>query len=182
MAGLGARFEYDLKKIIALSTLSQLGLIMGVLFIGLPILAFFHLLTHAFFKALLFLCAGLIIHLMSDSQDIRCIGGIIKYIPYTCACFCISNISLCGLPFIAGFYSKDLSLESLSFTYYNLFVYIIFYISVGLTRIYTIRILYYCLYGCNNIYSCQGYFEDNVIIYPITLLTLLRVFRGSILR
>nr|YP_009472915.1 NADH dehydrogenase subunit 5 [Nabicula flavomarginata]AST10131.1 NADH dehydrogenase subunit 5 [Nabicula flavomarginata] len=181
MAGLGASFEFDLKSIIALSTLSQLGLMMGVLFMGLPMLAFFHLLTHAFFKALLFLCAGLIIHLMSDSQDIRCMGGVIKYIPYTCACFCISNVSLCGLPFMAGFYSKDLALESLSFSYYNLFVYIVFYVSVGLTSMYTMRMLYYCLYGYVNMYPCQGYIEDNVMIYPMSLLTLLSVLSGSLL-
>nr|YP_009917426.1 NADH dehydrogenase subunit 5 [Nabis ferus]QLF99793.1 NADH dehydrogenase subunit 5 [Nabis ferus] len=179
MAGLGASYESDLKSIIALSTLSQLGLMMSILFMGLPILAFFHLLTHAFFKALLFLCAGLIIHLMSDSQDIRCMGGIIKYIPYTCACFCISNLSLCGLPFMSGFYSKDLSLELVSFTYYNLFVYLIFYMSVGLTSMYTIRMLYYTLYGCNNMYVCQGYFEDSVMVYSMTLLSLLSVFAGS---
>nr|YP_007025093.1 NADH dehydrogenase subunit 5 [Nabis apicalis]AEI53336.1 NADH dehydrogenase subunit 5 [Nabis apicalis] len=180
MAGLGASFEYDLKKIIALSTLSQLGLMMSILFIGFPFLAFFHLLTHAFFKALLFLCAGLIIHLMSDSQDIRFMGGIVKYIPYTCSCFFISNISLCGLPFMAGFYSKDLILESLSFTYYNLFVYMIFYVSVGLTSLYTVRVLYYCFYGCNNMYICQSYYEDIMMVYPMILLTMLSVLSGSL--
>uniref|UniRef100_T1IE59 NADH:ubiquinone reductase (H(+)-translocating) n=1 Tax=Rhodnius prolixus TaxID=13249 RepID=T1IE59_RHOPR len=111
MAGLRANVEYDLRKVIALSTLRQLGLIMSILFLGFPILAFLHLLTHAFFKALLFMCAGVIIHCINDSQDMRHIGGIINNLPFTCACFCISNLSLCGFPFIAGFYSKDIIIE-----------------------------------------------------------------------
>uniref|UniRef100_T1HY77 NADH:ubiquinone reductase (H(+)-translocating) n=3 Tax=Rhodnius prolixus TaxID=13249 RepID=T1HY77_RHOPR len=111
MAGLRANVEYDLRKVIALSTLRQLGLIMSILFLGFPILAFLHLLTHAFFMALLFMCAGVIIHCINDSQDMRHIGGIINNLPFTCACFCISNLSLCGFPFIAGFYSKDIIIE-----------------------------------------------------------------------
>ena len=76
IAGLAACFEFDLKKIIAFSTLSQLGVIMRTLAIGYPIMAFFHLLTHAIFKALLFICAGYIIHKVGDRQDIRLIGGL----------------------------------------------------------------------------------------------------------
>nr|UPL65825.1 NADH dehydrogenase subunit 5 [Alloeorhynchus sp.] len=179
MAGLGASFEFDLSKIIALSTLSQLGLMMSVLFLGFSNLAFFHLLVHAFFKALLFLCAGLIIHMMSDSQDIRHMGGVVNYIPYTCACFCISNLSLCGLPFMSGFYSKDLLLELMIFDHYNFFVYLVFYISVGLTSCYTMRLMYYCIFGCTNMYSCQSYNEGGVMIYSMTLLTILSVVGGS---
>ena len=103
ISGLGANFEYDLKKIIALSTLRQLGLIMRVLFLGFPLVSFFHLLTHAFFKALLFLCAGAIIHCIMGSQDIRHIGGVINLLPFTRSCFCISSFSLCGLPFLSLF-------------------------------------------------------------------------------
>nr|YP_007025080.1 NADH dehydrogenase subunit 5 [Gorpis humeralis]AEH21207.1 NADH dehydrogenase subunit 5 [Gorpis humeralis] len=181
MAGLSANFEYDLKSIIALSTLSQLGLMVSVLFLGYPLLAFFHLLTHAFFSALLFLCAGLIIHLMSDSQDIRDMGGISGFIPYTCACFCISNISLCGVPFMSGFYSKDMILEVMSFVHVNFFVYLIFYISVGLTSAYTIRMMYYMLYGCCNMYMCQNYYEDKFMVYPMIFLSVLSVLMGSLL-
>ncbi|KAJ9587161.1 hypothetical protein L9F63_019315, partial [Diploptera punctata] len=76
IAGLGANFEYDLKKIIALSTLTQLGLIIRILSLGFAGLAFFHLLTHALFKALLFMCAGVVINCMKDSQDIRFIGNL----------------------------------------------------------------------------------------------------------
>jgi NADH-ubiquinone oxidoreductase chain 5 len=94
----------DLKKIIALSTLRQLGLMIITISVGLSGLAFFHLLTHALFKALLFMCAGGVIHSMSDSQDIRFMGGISIYIPFTSSCLMVSNFALCGMPFLAGFY------------------------------------------------------------------------------
>jgi len=91
ISGLGANFEFDLKKIIALSTLSQLGLIIRILSLGRYYLAFFHLLIHALFKALLFICAGNIIHNLNDCQDIRYMGGLIKLIPLTC-----TYINLCN--------------------------------------------------------------------------------------
>nr|ALF04108.1 NADH dehydrogenase subunit 5 [Styloperla sp. YZD-2015] len=108
MAGLGANFEFDLKKIIALSTLSQLGLMMSILAMGFPKLAFFHLLTHALFKALLFMCAGAIIHNMKDSQDIRFMGGLVVNMPLTSSCVNSSNLALCGKNFLLGFKFKDL--------------------------------------------------------------------------
>nr|YP_011031339.1 NADH dehydrogenase subunit 5 [Epidaus famulus]WQT73245.1 NADH dehydrogenase subunit 5 [Epidaus famulus] len=181
MAGLGANFEFDLKKIIALSTLSQLGLMMSILFIGYPILAFFHLLTHAFFKALLFLCAGLMIHCMSDSQDIRHMGVMINQIPFTCACFCISNFSLCGLPFMSGFYSKDIILEMVSHSYFNLFIFIIFFVSVGLTVSYSTRLIYFCLSYNMNSYVSQNYMEDAIMMKSMILLTFLAIIGGSML-
>lgn len=111
MSGLGANFEMDLKKIIALSTLSQLGVIIFILSLGLSELAFFHLLTHALFKSLLFLCAGGFIHRARDSQDIRFLGVSILDTPVSSLFFVICSFSLCGFPFLAGFYSKDLILE-----------------------------------------------------------------------
>nr|YP_010625485.1 NADH dehydrogenase subunit 5 [Notonecta triguttata]WBG94115.1 NADH dehydrogenase subunit 5 [Notonecta triguttata] len=181
MSGLGASFEYDLKKIIALSTLSQLGLMMSILFLGFPLLAFFHLLTHAFFKALLFLCAGLIIHCMSDSQDIRHMGGVVNYLPFTCSCFCISSLSLCGLPFLSGFYSKDMILEVYVMSGYNFFLYLIFFVSVGLTVAYSTRLVYYCMSDGCNMYVCQSYFEDSKMIISMIFLTLMSIISGSIL-
>lgn len=111
ISGLGAIFEYDLKKIIALSTLSQLGLIIRTLCLGIPEFAFFHLLTHALFKSLLFICAGYVIHGMKDCQDIRFIGAITIQRPVLVSYFNVANLALCGMPFLAGFYSKDLILE-----------------------------------------------------------------------
>jgi len=126
ISGAGANFEFDLKKIIALSTLRQLGLIIIILSIGYYKLAFFHLLTHAIFKALLFLCAGSIIHNILNSQDIRAIGGLCINIPLTSSFFNIANLALCGIPFLAGFYSKDLILEMVRFSYINFYMYFIF--------------------------------------------------------
>jgi NADH-ubiquinone oxidoreductase chain 5 len=121
IAGLGANFEFDLKRIIALSTLRQLGLIIITISIGLSGLAFFHLLTHALFKALLFMCAGGVIHSMGDSKDIRFIGGLSVYIPFTSSSLMVSNFAVCGIPFLAGFYSRDFILEIFSIGYVNIF-------------------------------------------------------------
>nr|AML26397.1 NADH dehydrogenase subunit 5 [Staphylinidae sp. BMNH 1274636] len=153
MAGLGANYEFDLKKIIALSTLSQLGLMMSILALGEINLALFHLLTHALFKATLFMCAGHIIHNLNNCQDIRFMGGLVIQMPLTCCFFNISNLSLCGLPFLSGFYSKDLILEILSMTYLNFYIYIIFFISTGLTVCYTFRLMYYSMFGTFNFIS-----------------------------
>jgi NADH-ubiquinone oxidoreductase chain 5 len=123
IAGLGANFEYDLRRIIALSTLRQLGLIIGAVSVGLVSIAFFHLLTHALFKALLFMCAGVIIHTMRNSQDIRFMRGLSSQIPFTAVCLGVSRFALCGIPFLAGFYSKDLILEMVSSRYINFIVF-----------------------------------------------------------
>nr|UQJ73415.1 NADH dehydrogenase subunit 5 [Diamesa sp. 8XL] len=147
MAGLGANFEFDLKKIIALSTLSQLGLMMSILAMGFPKLAFFHLLTHALFKALLFMCAGAIIHNMKNSQDIRDMGCLSIHMPYTTSCLNVANLALCGMPFLAGFYSKDLILEMVSLSYVNMFSFFLFFFSTGLTVCYSFRLVYYSLTG-----------------------------------
>lgn len=182
MAGLGANFEYDLKKIIALSTLRQLGLIISILALGRAELAFFHLLIHAFFKALLFICAGIIIHNLGNCQDIRYIGAIIKFIPITCLLFNICNLSLCGLPFLSGFYSKDLVVESISIGYLNLFVYVVFYISVGLTACYRFRLTYYSLIGEFNLLSLNYLYEEKKsMLKRITGLVILVVFKGRLL-
>nr|YP_010397584.1 NADH dehydrogenase subunit 5 [Potthastia gaedii]UQJ73623.1 NADH dehydrogenase subunit 5 [Potthastia gaedii] len=147
MAGLGANFEFDLKKIIALSTLSQLGLMMSILAMGFPKLAFFHLLTHALFKALLFMCAGAIIHNMKNSQDIRDMGSLSYHMPFTTSCLNVANLALCGMPFLAGFYSKDLILEIVSLSYINMFSFFLYFFSTGLTVCYSFRLVYYTLTG-----------------------------------
>nr|AVC55938.1 NADH dehydrogenase subunit 5 [Ips grandicollis] len=147
MAGLAANFEYDLKKIIALSTLSQLGLMMTILSLGESNLAFMHLLIHALFKALLFMCAGAIIHNFGDNQDIRYMGGLSVNLPLTSACMNISNFALCGLPFLSGFYSKDLIAEVLSMQNLSILVYFIFYFSIGLTVAYSVRLSYYVFWS-----------------------------------
>nr|QAY82023.1 NADH dehydrogenase subunit 5 [Omophoita sp. REN-2018] len=180
MAGLGANFEYDLKKIIALSTLSQLGLMMSVLALGNSMLAFFHLLIHALFKALLFMCAGVIIHSMSNCQDIRYMGGLIKNMPLTCSYMNICNWALCGLPFLSGFYSKDLIVEYMSMTYLNFFIYMIFYISIGLTVAYSFRLSYYSLMGNFNFISLNLIYESGLMLKTMSGLILFVVISGSL--
>nr|UUG47440.1 NADH dehydrogenase subunit 5 [Ips typographus] len=161
MAGLAANFEYDLKKIIALSTLSQLGLMMTILSLGESDLAFMHLLIHALFKALLFMCAGAIIHNFGDNQDIRNMGGLTENLPLTSACMNISNFALCGLPFMSGFYSKDLIAEALSMQYSSTLVYFIFYFSIGLTAAYSIRLSYYVFWSEAKFLSLSGFSDSN---------------------
>nr|QVM79290.1 NADH dehydrogenase subunit 5 [Rhagium fortecostatum] len=164
MSGLSANFEFDLKKIIALSTLSQLGLMMSILALGGYKLAFFHLLTHALFKALLFMCAGNIIHNLNNCQDIRFMGKLNKHMPLTCTFFNISNFSLCGLPFLSGFYSKDLIVEVMSMQFLNIFIYLIFYISIGLTVCYSFRLVYYTLTGNFNFISLSSLSESSILM------------------
>jgi len=164
ISGLGANFEFDLKKIIALSTLRQLGLIIRILALGEYSLAFFHLLTHALFKATLFICAGNLIHNLNNCQDIRYIGNLIYFIPLSCSFFSISNLALCGIPFLSGFYSKDLILEIVSINYLNIFIYLIFFISTGLTVSYTFRLIYYLLIGDYNFLSLSRINDSRIYI------------------
>nr|APX40571.1 NADH dehydrogenase subunit 5 [Galeruca interrupta] len=180
MSGLGANFEFDLKKIIALSTLSQLGLMMSILSMGEYQLAFFHLSIHALFKALLFMCAGNIIHNLLNCQDIRFMGGMVKHLPLTCTYLNICNLSLCGLPFMSGFYSKDLVVEFMSMSYLNMYIYMIFYISIGLTVSYSFRLTYYLMVGSFNFLSLNMIQESSFIMLKgMSGLILFVVFSGS---
>nr|QEJ81406.1 NADH dehydrogenase subunit 5 [Lucidina sp. FM13] len=182
MAGLGANFEFDLKKIIALSTLSQLGLMMSILFLGDKNLSFFHLLSHALFKALLFMCAGVMIHNLLNNQDIRFMGSLIISMPLTCVFFNICNFSLCGLPFLSGFYSKDLILEFSSFMNLNMYMYMIFYVSVGLTVSYSVRLCFYSMYNIHNFNSYKNLSDTGLIMLQgMGGLIFLTIVMGSIL-
>nr|QUB07105.1 NADH dehydrogenase subunit 5 [Plateumaris sericea] len=181
MSGLAANFEFDLKKIIALSTLSQLGLMMSILFLGDYYLSFFHLLTHALFKALLFLCAGVMIHNLGNYQDIRYMGNLINTMPLTCAYFNICNFALCGLPFMSGFYSKDLIVEVMSMMYLNMFIYLIFYMSIGLTVCYSFRLTYYSLVGNFNYNNMNSFIESKIMLKGMSGLILFVIIMGSML-
>lgn len=182
IAGLGANFEYDLKKIIALSTLSQLGVILRILALGYPELAFFHLLSHALFKALLFICAGVIIHRVGDYQDIRYIGRLVSYIPLRVSYITVANLALCGFPFLAGFYSKDLILEVVFIRWVNFIALMLFILATGLTVIYTARLIYYRLRGSFNLSSLSGVRdEDKPIVNSIRILGLGAIIGGAFL-
>nr|AHH92980.1 NADH dehydrogenase subunit 5 [Lethe dura] len=182
MAGICANYEFDLKKIIALSTLSQLGLMMSILSMGNYELAYFHLLTHAMFKALLFMCAGKVIHLMNDNQDIRMMGGLSLYIPLTSLCLNISNLALCGIPFLAGFYSKDLILEVVSMSNLNFLIFYLYYVSTGLTMFYTIRLLMYLMVNDYNLLAIYNLFEeDYIMLKSMFILLIMSLISGSFL-
>nr|YP_010506505.1 NADH dehydrogenase subunit 5 [Volucella nigricans]UXF58223.1 NADH dehydrogenase subunit 5 [Volucella nigricans] len=182
MSGLGANFEFDLKKIIALSTLSQLGLMMMILSMGFYKLAFFHLLTHALFKALLFMCAGAIIHNMNNFQDLRLMGGLSLCMPLTSSCFNVANLALCGMPFLAGFYSKDLILEIASLSMLNMFIYFLFFFSTGLTVCYSLRLVYYSMTGDLNCMSLNVLNDEGwVMLKGMLGLMFMSIIGGSML-
>nr|YP_009648777.1 NADH dehydrogenase subunit 5 [Pseudohelice subquadrata]QCZ36095.1 NADH dehydrogenase subunit 5 [Pseudohelice subquadrata] len=180
MAGLGANFEYDLKKIIALSTLSQLGVMLSVLALGYSDLSFFHLLSHALFKALLFMCAGVIIHSVSNYQDIRCMGGLVTFMPLSVAFMSIANLALCGFPFLAGFYSKDMILEVAFMSQINFISMMLYIVATGLTVSYTMRLVFYSLSGDFNLGVLSNTSdEDNVMSNSMILLGVSAIFMGS---
>jgi len=147
IAGITAMIEIDIKKIIALSTLSQLGVIILILGLGNPILSFFHLLSHAFFKAMLFICAGIIIHNIKDYQDIRKIGIRYNNLNFCISIILIANMRLCGLPFLRGFYSKDLIIEILIIKGKNRFLFLFIIFGTILTVLYSCRLSF--LVGLN---------------------------------
>lgn len=142
MSGWVANFENDLKKVIALSTLSQLGLIFIILGAGSYVLAFFHLIMHALFKSTLFICAGFIIHNLQGRQDRRFRGFSSFNSPYLGVVFTCTNLALCGFPFLRGFYSKDRILEFCLNNPLGNFIIILIIISTGLTLSYRFRILF----------------------------------------
>jgi len=137
-------FQNDLKKVIAYSTCSQLGYMIFACGLSNYNVSFFHLINHAYFKALLFLASGAIIHSLSDEQDMRKMGGLVNYLPFTYIMLLIGSSSLMGFPFLTGFYSKDIILE-LAFAKYAIsgtFAYILGLISAFFTAFYSFRVLY----------------------------------------
>lgn len=182
IAGLSAITECDLKKIIALSTLRQLGVIIASLALGYPKLAFFHLITHAIFKALLFICAGSIIHYHSHGQDLRTVGNLTSQIPLTMRYLLIANISLCAAPFLSGFYSKDLILELSLFSPINFVTIFLFFIATIFTAAYSVRLLFSAIWS-NNSFSPLHHISnhDFNIFVPGILLTLGAIIAGSLI-
>nr|UYL27243.1 NADH dehydrogenase subunit 5 [Alectorobius spheniscus] len=175
MAGFGALVEVDLKKIIALSTLSQLGLMMVILSVGKVDLSFFHLMTHALFKAMLFLCAGFMIHSSLGSQDIRFMGSFYYSNPIISVSFSLANMSLFGIPFLSGFYSKDLILEYMYMHSGGVLMILMIIISTICTSIYSLRVMYYSLWkgglkSCNFNYFFTAWMEIPIFIMGLVVM------------
>jgi len=182
ISGVGACLEQDGKKIIALSTLSQLGVIMFSLSLGLWEMAFFHLLRHAMFKSLLFICIGLYIHGRQNQQDLRGIGFQLGSAPLVASYFTVSSLSLIGFPFLSGFYSKDSVIELFEFTAMGGVSYLLVLFSLLLTVQYRIRLI-------TNLYSAETNTRllilssgvGAVSLFSMVLLFILSVLGGSLI-
>nr|YP_003795371.1 NADH dehydrogenase subunit 5 [Anilius scytale]ACO58431.1 NADH dehydrogenase subunit 5 [Anilius scytale] len=140
-AAAAATTQHDIKKIIALSTTSQLGLMMTMIGLNQPTLAFLHMATHSFFKALLFLCAGSFIHSLENEQDIRKMGALNKTMPLTSSIITIASLTLMGMPFLSGFYSKDTIIETITNSYTNTWALTMTMLATALSTIYSLRII-----------------------------------------
>ena len=183
IAGVRACLEIDLKKIVALSTLSQLGVMMISLSVFQKNICFFHLVTHAIFKALLFMCVGVAIHTVYGGQDFRSFSNLGKNINYPIRFLTISNISLLGFPFMSGFYRKDIIIERFYSSYSCYLGGIFFLIGVGLTAAYRIKIIN--LACINNISSLPSVLGSGGLRWqvkgPLSLLGICSVLRGFLI-
>nr|NP_945222.1 NADH dehydrogenase subunit 5 [Haemaphysalis flava]QAX90626.1 NADH dehydrogenase subunit 5 [Haemaphysalis flava]UNO53827.1 NADH dehydrogenase subunit 5 [Haemaphysalis flava]UXX50245.1 NADH dehydrogenase subunit 5 [Haemaphysalis flava]BAD03991.1 NADH dehydrogenase 5 [Haemaphysalis flava] len=181
MSGMNAFFETDFKKIIAFSTLSQLSMMMIIVSLNMPELAFFHLIMHAIFKSMLFLCAGLIIHFMNGNQDIRMLGNFFKASPVIMSCMLISILSLMGYPFIGGFYSKDLILEFFFLKNNNMLLLAMFIVSIIFTFMYCIRLIYFLMLKSILSVNFNMIHLDMKMVLPIYVLTFFLLISGNFL-
>jgi NADH-ubiquinone oxidoreductase chain 5 len=176
-------FQQDIKKVIAYSTMSQLG--MMVIGIGLSCynVALFHLINHAFYKALLFLGAGAVIHSVSDNQDFRKYGGLIPFLPLTYSVMLIASLSLLAIPFMTGFYSKDFILESSYGQFYlsSTIIYFIATIGAMFTTLYSAKVLYLTFLTNPNgplINYKQIHEGDLFLNVPLIILAIFSIFFG----
>ncbi len=177
--------QFDIKRVIAYSTMSQLGYMFFALGVGAYSAAIFHLMTHAFFKALLFLGAGSVIHAVSNEQDMRKMGGLWRKIPLTYALMWIGSLALAGVPFFAGYYSKDIILEAAwaDASWQGIFAYSMGIAAAFMTAFYSWRLLFMTFHGeCRANKKVQGHIHESpaIMLAPLVVLAIGALFAGSV--
>jgi len=178
-----ALVQNDIKRIVAYSTCSQLGYMFVALGSGAYQIAIFHLFTHAFFKALLFLGSGSVIHAVSDEQDIRKMGGLYKLIPFTWIVMLIGTLGLTGAPLLSGYYSKDGIIEAafVSQTEGHFYAFYLLVFSALLTSFYSWRLIFLTFNGKSNISTeifSKIHESPKVMLFPLMILSILTIFSG----
>nr|YP_009749601.1 NADH dehydrogenase subunit 5 [Opisthotropis latouchii]QII91735.1 NADH dehydrogenase subunit 5 [Opisthotropis latouchii] len=177
-AAAAATTHMDIKKIIALSTTSQLGLMMTMIGLNQPALAFMHMTTHSFFKALLFLCSGSFIHSLNNEQDVRKMGGLMKTSPMTASFLTIANFSLIGTPFLSGFYSKDTIIETMMNSHTNSWTLTITLIATILSASYSTKIILTTLTGHPHTNHSTNK-EAKATVSPLSRLMMMSITAGT---
>jgi NADH-quinone oxidoreductase subunit L len=185
VAGLIALVQTDIKRVIAYSTMSQIGYMFMAAGIGAYANGMFHLMTHAFFKALLFLAAGLVIHALANEQDIRKMGGIGRLMPWTRRAFLVGALALVGIPAFSGFFSKDpIIAAALHASWYGVIFWVVALIGTFLTGLYTFR-LYFIVFGPSKSEPVTPHLHEGregplTMLIPVGVLTVLAAIGGFI--
>ena len=179
--------QNDLKKVIAYSTCSQLGYMIFACGLSNYSVGVFHLINHAFFKALLFLCAGSVIHAVSDEQDMRKMGGLKKLVPLTYSLMVIGSLALSGFPFLTGFYSKDVILEVAygKYSEFGFYSYILGSLVAFFTSFYSIRLLNLTFLSTPNGFKkiiCYAVDSSYLILFSLIALSIPSIFIGYLFR
>uniref|UniRef100_A0A896YS00 NADH-ubiquinone oxidoreductase chain 5 n=1 Tax=Coniophora puteana TaxID=80637 RepID=A0A896YS00_9AGAM len=177
--------QNDLKRIIAFSTISQLGYMVMAVGLSQYHVALMHVVNHAFFKALLFLGAGAVIHSFADEQDVRKMGGLIKFLPFTYSVMLVGTLSLLATPWLTGFYSKDLIIELAygQYSFSGMYAYILGSLTAGVTAFYSFRLISLVFLtvpnGIKNVYL-NSHESNSAVVIPLLILSLFSIFFGYV--